>query len=129
MITFDEFMAFCWLGVAISASTIHFTLVMRALDIWEKWVDNVKGKGAPTVGQFGAPASVPVQDRPQIKQVKVPELPPEAIAPGLRQPPKPAGFGPAPSGDGADSAQPVAEGTCGIETDQSAAKGEKKAIG
>jgi hypothetical protein len=85
---------FCFL--VLTAYAIE--CLRRLADIMEKWVENGRGKEIqPSAWPLGPTSVSPIPERKEIKaaEVRVPQLPPEAIAPHLKRPPRSAGFGPA----------------------------------
>lgn len=77
----------------------------RFLKAFETWVDNERRReDKPSTWVSGATESEPNQKRKEVEIQKVPELAPEAIAPHLRNPPRPAGFGSV--GDHSQPSQP-----------------------
>ena len=86
----------CWLvlGIMLVAGLLY--LGLRITRAFEMWVRNGRGQEVfttsgvprPTQGQLSQE-----REEPQVNKFKAPELPPETIAPGLKNPPKSPGFG------------------------------------
>ena len=73
----------------------------RGICVLNKWVEYYGRRkeisSAPWLPSSTTGAAI--QERQESKVFKVPELPPEIIAPNIRTPPKSSGFGPTGGGD------------------------------
>jgi hypothetical protein len=85
-------------AVAVSVNIAVWYVVGRLdkfITFLEEWLKNAPRKEIQPAAWIPSPATdKPAQERPTLK---VPDLPPEAVAPRLRTPPRSAGFGSPPS--------------------------------